>query len=135
MARPDNNTKLIYADVIRWARLGLRGSLSLPPLAPPGTGHGHRGRLGPCAAPPVGSDSRSASGAAATLRRATGAASAWARVGRSGELGCGWRFPRQAIPEVPDFPGPPEGGLDSPGDPMDPRFPNFPKSHNPSDLS
>ena len=110
-------------------------SLSLSPPAPPGTGRGHPGRLGPCAAPPVGSDSRSASEAAATPRRATGAASAWARAGRSGELGCGWRFPRQASPEVPDVLGAPEGGLDSPGDPVDPRFPNFPKSHNPSDLS
>lgn len=90
--------------------------MSLSPRAPPGTGRGPRGRRGPCAARPVGLDSRSASEVAATLLRATGAASAWARAGRSGELGCGWRFLRQASPEVPDFPDARKGGLDSPGD-------------------
>lgn len=97
--------------------------MSLSPPAPPGTGRGHRGHRGPYAAPLVGLDSRSASEVAATLLRATGAASAWARAGRNGELGRGYWFLRQASPEVADFPGPLEGGLDSPGGPVDPVFP------------
>lgn len=84
-------------------------------------GRGPRGPRGPCAARPVGSDSRSASEVAATLLPATGAASAWARAGRSGEQACGQRVLRQASPEVPDFPGLLESGLESPSEPVDSR--------------
>lgn len=106
---------------IRSEKLGLRGSSVSVPSDPPGMGRGPRGRRGPCAARPAALDSRSASEVAATLLPATVAASAWARAGRSGEPPCGWRFLRRASPEVADFPGPLESGLDSPGDPVDSR--------------
>lgn len=60
--------------------------MSLSPPTPPGMGRGPHGHRGHSAARPVGSASRSVSEVAVTQRPATGAASAWARAGRSGEL-------------------------------------------------
>lgn len=88
LASPDNNTKSICLrcspDLRSW---GSEGHVSLsPPPTPPGMGRGPHGHRGLSAARPVGSASRSVSEVAATRRLATGAASAWARAGRSGEL-------------------------------------------------
>jgi hypothetical protein len=60
--------------------------VSLSPPTPPGMGRGPHGHRGLSAARPVGSASRSVSEVAATRRPAMGAAFAWARAGRSGEL-------------------------------------------------
>lgn len=87
LASPDNNTKSICLrcspDLRSW---GSEGHVSLSPPTPPGMGRGPHGHRGLSAARPVGSASRSVSEVAATQRPAMGAASAWARAGRSGEL-------------------------------------------------
>ncbi|EDM11311.1 sema domain, seven thrombospondin repeats (type 1 and type 1-like), transmembrane domain (TM) and short cytoplasmic domain, (semaphorin) 5B (predicted), isoform CRA_c [Rattus norvegicus] len=87
LASPDNNTKSICLrcspDLRSW---GSEGHVSLSPPTPPGMGRGPHGHRGLSAARPVGSASRSVSEVAATQRPAMGAASAWARAGRSGSV-------------------------------------------------